>query len=373
MEVKIDSTLFREAISKTISVIDKKSTRPILSNCLIEYKENNLEVSATDLDISLKIKIPVSHNQAGKFCINSKNISDILRELPDSQISFAVEEDNLLKLSSGKTNYSLLIVETEDFPELNFSLNDTQNNNIKISGNDLLEYISRTSFAMSNDETRLFLNGIFFQSANNKFRAVAIDGHRLAMLDKEQSFENNKNIEKGIIVPRKGVYELKKIAEQAKEEIINLDFDGSFLTASLGENYQLMIRLVAREYPNYKAVIPSKTLFKAKVDKQKLQDSTKRIKILSNETTKGIKLILDDSKVTLMASNDNLGTAKDVLDIDYNGDKIEVSLNARYILEALSGIESDQVTLELSNSLSPVVFKDENLNDYMAIIMPLRI
>jgi DNA polymerase-3 subunit beta len=371
MEVKIDTKLFREAIAQTVSVIDKRSSRPILTNCFIEVNNDFLCVQATDLDISLKIIIPVIHNGSGSFCISTKNISEILRELPAGDLEISLE-NNLLNLKCGNSKFSLLVSSTEDYPELSFSDSKSENT-FELTGKELNELIQRTSFAMSTDETRSFLNGIYIHSiGENRIRSVAIDGHRLALLDKNIK-QNSSFLDGGVIIPRKGVLELKKIGEKAGSDKLTLSVQNSFLNVKYSEEYFLLVRLISRDYPNYKTVIPNKVNFKATGNRQNILNSVKRIKILSNENTNGVRFKFLENKLQLTAHNDSLGKAQETLEIEYSNDEVEVSLNARYVMEALTSLECENIVIEINNSLSPVVIKDSMSDDFLGIIMPLRI
>lgn len=370
MKFKILANQLRDVVTRLNSVVDKKNSRPILTNFLFKLTPNKLEVLATDLEVSAKIVVPVHAVDSGEFCVSSKNIGDILRELPNQEIVIEIDKTkNLLNLTCDEIKYALIISNTDDFPHLAF---ENSNDHIKIPSEEISKIITKTSFAMSNDETRLFLNGIFLQQLNNKLRAVAIDGHRLALIDID--FEDNqyKNLIQGVIIPKKGIFELKKLIEVYSNSKLDISFDESFLYTKI-ENYYLSIRLISREYLKYQTVIPSKTLLKLSVEKALILDAVKRIKILSNEQTNGIRFIAQNNKIELFSSNSNLGYAQETLLAEYSGDKIEIGFNAKYLIDALSVIDGDKVILEFTNSLSPTVIKCPAMPNFLSIIMPLRI
>ncbi|MCB9094754.1 MAG: DNA polymerase III subunit beta [Halobacteriovoraceae bacterium] len=372
MKFSVEASLLRNGINKILSVIDKKSSRPILSNCLFSLEGDILNLFATDLDISSKVVLKVQSDGKGKFCVNSKNISELLRELPDEVLEIELDQtDNLLKLSCPSINFSILVSSAEEYPEITFS-NVENAEEYSLNSKDILNIINKTSYAMSTDETRLFLNGIFLQKNEGKLRAVAIDGHRLAMFDLQKNFETSKVLESGIILPKKGINELKKMAENYDTEI-TVYLSESFLVASVQNENYLSIRLIAREYPKYQTVIPNKSSFKAICDKSVLVNAVKRIKIFSNETTNGIKFVFKGDQIELMANNDTFGEGHEVIGSVYNGDDLEVSLNAKYIMETLSVLDDGKISLELNNSLSPVVIRSDMTPEFLGIIMPLRI
>ncbi len=373
MKFSVNSKHLFDAVNAIVTVVAKKTNRPILSNTLFKIQKNKLEIMATDLDISAKAVLDVQSENDIKFCLNTKNIHDILRELPEDVLELTLDDSkNIIQLKCKNVEYSLLIASSEDFPETSFNHNDTQK--IEVESELLKEIISKTSYAMSNDETRMFLNGIYLQELDKKVRAVAIDGHRLALIDKNISeFNSNSSLEKGIIIPRKGVTELKKICESGKSQKITISFNDSFLIASNSEGTWLSIRLIAREYPKYETVIPSKTNFSANFNREDLYDAIKRIKILSNENTKGVRFSFKNDKIELRANNEAYGEAYETINASYKGEEIEMSLNAGYVLDTLTAIGSNDISFELNNSLSPLVIKSQSTPDFLGIIMPLRI
>jgi DNA polymerase-3 subunit beta len=201
MKLTIQAHVLRDAINKVLTVVDKKNSRPILTNCLIRSQGQKLELIATDLEVSAKIILSAKIEKEGSFCINSKNIADILRELPNEDLQLNVE-NNLLNLNCKNINYSLLITSADEFPQLNFQ---NQSSEFRLKTKQISHIINKTSHAISTDETRLYLNGIFLQLTDSKLRAVAIDGHRLALLDTHEFIGENKYLVDGVIVPRKGI------------------------------------------------------------------------------------------------------------------------------------------------------------------------
>lgn len=370
MKISIQSQLLRDAINKVLSVVDKKNSRPILTNCLLKTSGNKLELIATDLEVSAKIILEAKIEGEGSFCINSKNIADILRELPNDELILNVDNNNLLNLSCKNINYSLLIIASDEFPQLSFQNSSSE---FKLKTKQVAHIINKTSHAISTDETRLYLNGIYLQLTDSKLRAVAIDGHRLALLDTHEFIGDNKFLSDGVIVPRKGISELKKIADTYPEDEVTISLDESFMFVNARNEYYLSIRLIAREYPKYQTVIPSKTINRFHIDRNAVLNAVKRIKILSNEKTNGVKLNIQPNELIISTNHPSLGQASETLPITYDGKPTEIGFNAKYLLENLAVLNESDVTFEFNNELSPVVVKADDLPEFLGIIMPLKL
>ncbi|MDC1175232.1 DNA polymerase III subunit beta [Bacteriovoracaceae bacterium] len=370
MQAQVETQVLREAVNKVLSVVDKKNTRPILTYTLVEARDGYLSFSATDLEVSAKLSVPAQINEEGSFCVNAKNLSDILRELPNGSLSLTIDSsENILKINSGKIDFKLLIYKNEDYPQLTFSNVDNQ---FEISSAEVLEIIQKTSHAISADETRLYLNGIYLQEIDSKLRAVATDGHRLSLIDTEVDNIHNDNLVNGIIIPRKGVNELKKLAETS-EAPITLSMDEGFLYAHSGTEYYLSVRLISREYPKYQAVIPAKTTFLMTADKNTLFNAVRRIKIMSHEKSNGIRVNLTAGELTITANHPSLGDAREKISVDYDGKEMEIGFNAKYLIDTLSIVDDGDISFELNNEISPVVVKSSNHPNYLGIIMPLKL
>ncbi|HXH31840.1 MAG TPA: DNA polymerase III subunit beta [Bacteriovoracaceae bacterium] len=370
MKLSIQSQTLREAVNKVLSVVDKKNSRPILTNCLLRSVGQKLELIATDLEVSAKIILPAKIEKEGSFCINSKNIADILRELPNDEVVLSVENSNLLNLNCKNISYSLLITGADEFPQLSFQNQSTE---FKIKTKQIAHIINKTSHAISTDETRLYLNGIYLQLTDSKLRSVAIDGHRLALLDTHDFVGENKFLADGVIIPRKGISELKKIAETYPDDDVSISLDDSFMFVNAKNEYYLSIRLIAREYPKYQTVIPAKTTNRFHIDKNAILNAVKRIKILSNEKTNGVKLNIQNGELVISTNHPALGHATETLPIHYEGKSTEIGFNAKYLIESLSVLNDADVTFEFNNELSPVVIKADDIPDFLGIIMPLKL
>ena len=371
MIVKIAVADLKETLNKILSVVDKKNTRLILNFIQIQAFENTIEMTATDLEVSAKVTTPCFVEKSGVFCVNAKNIFDIVKELPDKELKLELSEgSNSLKLSCDNINFTLLIYTSEEFPHLQFG---TNGNEFKLNSQQITEIITKTSHAISNDETRLFLNGIYLQEVDGKLRSVATDGYRLSLVETELSNQNIESLINGIIIPKKGVLELKKIAETYPDKEICISVDESFIYLNANNSYLLAIRLIAKEYLKYQAVIPKKSYYYADIEKNAFANAVRRIKIMANERSNGVKIILKENEMIVAANHPSLGEAQEKISIHYVGKEFEIGFNAKFLLDTLSIFGDEEIRLEFNNELSPVAIKSSKNQNYLCIIMPLKL
>ena len=371
MNVKISVADLKETLNKILSVVDKKNTRLILNFIQVQAYENKIEITATDLEVSAKITTACLVEKPGTFCVNAKNIFDIVKELPDKELTIELPEgSNSLKLTCESISFTLLIYTNEEFPHLQFA---TTGNEFKLNANQILEIINKTSHAISNDETRLFLNGIFLQEIDGKLRSVATDGYRLSLVETELNINKNEALVNGIIIPKKGVLELKKIAETYPDKEISISVDESFIYLNANNSYLLAIRLIAKEYLKYQAVIPKKTIFFADVERNAFINAVRRIKIMANERSNGVKLILKENEMIVAANHPSLGDAQEKINIQYAGKEFEIGFNAKFLIDTLSIFTDDEIRIEFNNELSPVAIKSSKNQNYLCIVMPLKL
>lgn len=371
MIVKISVADLKETLNKILSVVDKKNTRLILNFIQIQAFENRIEMTATDLEVSAKVTATCLVEKPGTFCVNAKNIFDIVKELPDKELKIELQEgSNSLKLTCDNINFTLLIYTSEEFPHLQFG---TNGNEFKLNSNQIIEIINKTSHAISNDETRLFLNGIFLQEVDGKLRSVATDGYRLSLVETELNNNKIEALVNGIIIPKKGVSELKKIAETYPDKEISISVDESFIYLNANNSYLLAIRLIAKEYLKYQAVIPKKTTFFADVERSAFMNAVRRIKIMANERSNGVKLILKENEMIVAANHPSLGEAQEKINIHYSGKEFEIGFNAKFLIDTLSIFGDEDIRMEFNNELSPVAIKSSKNQNYLCIVMPLKL
>lgn len=371
MLIKISVHELKETLNKILSVVDKKNTRLILNFIQIQASGNKIEMTATDLEVSAKVTANCIVEKPGVFCVNAKNIFDIVKELPEKELTIELPEgSNNLKLTCGSINFTLLIYTSEEFPHLQFGTNA---NEFQLNTFQILEMINKTSHAISNDETRLFLSGIYLQEIEGKLRAVATDGFRLSLVETELSNNKIEALINGIIIPKKGVAELKKIAESYPDQMIGISVDESFIYLNANNTYLLAIRLIAKEYLKYQAIIPKKTNNHADIDKNSFLNAVRRIKIMANERSNGVKLIMKEGEMTVAANHPSLGDAFEKFPINYSGKEFEIGFNAKFLMDILSIFGDEDIRMEFNNELSPAVIRSTKNQNYLCIVMPLKL
>lgn len=371
MNFEIEAKPLREALSQILTVVDRKNPRAILTYALFKLEHHQLILEATDLEVSTRINISTNSQESGEFCVNPKNLFDLIREMPDKPLVFKLEEETkVLKISCEAINISLLVSETIEFPKLNF---ESDTSNLRLNSRVFLNLINKTSHAISHDETRIFLNGIFFQNHEGSLRAVATNGYTFALIETDEFETTDDVLDNGVIIPKKGINELKKIFENNPESNISINVNESFFYVSIENETSLAIRLIARDYPPYQTVIPNKTSYSFHADRELLNNAIKRVKIMANEKSNAIKFSLSNDSLTISANHPTLGEAKETIPAEYQGDSIDIGFNARYVQDSLSVFESNEIKFEFNNELSPVLIKSQQISEFLGIIMPLKL
>ena len=370
MKAVIKTSELRGALGKILSVVENKAARPNLAYALVEADDKSLSLSATNVEVSSKAIVKGRVENAARFCVDAKKLSDILREMPEGSVEMELK-DNSLGIKMGEIFYSLLTHPGEGFPNLSF---EHPNKIFSLRVEQLQDIITKVSHAISVDETRgIHLNGIYLSRVDGKLRGVATDGHRFAMLDTEIPWNDDGILENGVIIPKKGVSELKKMTEYDKDTTVSLSVDDASLYSSVGDGYFVNVRLVPREYPNYKNIIPERSSFAVGVDKMSLLDAVRRIKIMSSEKSHGVKMLLSRGEMQISTNNPGLGNANEKIPIKFDEEDVEIGFNARYLIDSLSVFDGGDVDIKFDNSTLPVVLSSSGQPNYLGIVMPLKL
>jgi DNA polymerase-3 subunit beta len=377
MELQIDRDEFQQALYRAQGIVEKKSTMPILASVLLEAiaGENggSLRVSAFDLEIGVSGVHPAEVKRVGAVALKHKELYDIVRSLPDKNVSMKREANNRVQIISGSATFNLVGQAAEDYPQ--FPRADKVAL-VAVEPTQLLEMIEKTQFAISADETRHNLNGVFLEATETTLKMVATDGHRLALC--ERAAAGDFALKKGVIVPKKGLYELRRLLDEASTSSCELGFNETSGVFRRGE-LTMVMRLIDGAFPDYAQVIPKEAERTVTVERTRLLETLKRMTVISSDrATNPVRLELSEGNLRVSSQNPDLGDAREELAVAYTGTALSIGFNARYLMDVLNVIDSPHVNLELCDELSPGVLKPKLEGDapagrYTAVIMPMRI
>ena len=366
MEFKIDRDVFLKSLAHVQGVVEKKNTLPILGNVMLEATESSLKITATDLDIIITEKITCNTIVEGSTTTTAQVIYDIVRKLKTgSTLHLSLKDNNRLKLISGKSDFNLTCISPDEFPILEDNMDDQY---IEVPSFEFLKIINKTKFAISNDETRHYLNGVYLDKNENQLVAVATDGHRLS---KSATEFKGKNEFEPIILPKKTVYELLTIID---EDSINLKILSTKSKIKfLYKEIVLISKVIDGKFPDYEKVIPKDTRTGAKANAEEFVSALDRLKSLSSDRKGVIKISLNDSTMRFLINDAISGDGIEEVQTQYKGQPLEIGFNSNYLIDVASVLESKDIILMLKDATSPIQIKDENdiLSTY--IIMPMRV
>lgn len=366
MQLSIIREDLLKPLQQIIGAVERRQTMPALSNLLLRGSDQNLSITATDLEVELVASLDMEIEDQGATTIPARKLLDICRSLPD-QAKIAVNSSNeKIKVSSGRSRFTLATLPAEDFP----TIDDLElDQNVVIKEGEFKALIEKTAFAMAQQDVRYYLNGLLIELDSGQIRTVATDGHRLALsqLAHKSDIEGSRQI----ILPRKGVQELLRLLSNEDNEI----------TASIGKNHlrvnlanlQFTSKLIDGRFPEYQRVLPEECDNRAQIDKVSLKQALARASILSNEKYKGIRLILDNNIMIIQAHNPEHEEAEDEIEIEYTGERLEVGFNVVYLLDVLNALESDKVEIIIqdANSSALIVSPESQASRY--VVMPMRL
>ena len=375
MELKITVAELGRALSRSQGIVEKKTTMPILSHVLLEAKKDGkLQVSATDLDLSVSSVHDAEVSKEGTVAVPAKSLYDIVRALPENDVVLKKSGNNYLEVKSGAAEFKIVGLPAEDFPALPKFERVTF---VDVPPASLLEQIERTAFAASTDETRYNLNGVFFEPQGAVLRLVATDGHRLAV--SEKPLAGDFALKKGVILPRKGLTELKKLLGEAAEQPAEAQESKlGFVENSAifrGKGVVLAMRLIEGTFPDYKQVIPKQGEKIITAGRARFLETLRRVSLLSSDKSHAVKLELSPGALRVVAQNPDLGEAREDVPVEYAGDPLKIGFNARYLTDVVLQLRGADVQVELADDLSPCVLRGPAGEDagYTAVVMPMRI
>lgn len=371
MRLTIERAALLKALNHVQSVVERRNTIPILSNVLLSAQGDSLKLTATDLDIEISESAPAEVERGGQTTAPANYLYDFVRKLPDgAAVKFDVSgDDPRLFISAGKSRLHLPVLPAGDFPSMPSDGFETK---FEVEPTELGRLVDKTRFAISTEETRYYLNGIFLHTVDAdgaKLRAVATDGHRLALAD--ATAPKGATGMPGVIVPRKTINELKRLLDDAAD-LVEISVSPQKIRFALGDAV-LTSKLIDGSFPEYARVIPKGNSKKLKVDNKIFAEAVDRVATVSAERSRSVRLALEKDKVTLTVNNPDAGVATEDLPADYRDDGLEIGFNARYLLDVAGQIEGEHAVFELADSGSPTLVRDEADDQALYVLMPLRV
>ena len=372
MKFSVERSALIKALSRVQSVVEKRTTIPILSNILIGASDNQLALCATDMDLEIIDVVPATIGEEGATTVPAHMLYDIVRKLPDDATINITLNDNKsgMTLTAGRSSYKLGCLPREDFPEMTAS---KASNSFTVPSSTLRHLIDRTRFAMSTEETRYYLNGIYLHVAEDSegtmLRAVATDGHRLARF--QVPLPEGAGGMPGVILPRKAVLELRRLLDEAADSI-RIDVSEKMVRFHF-DRVTLTTKVIDGTFPDYERVIPNNNDKTLDIDPKDFSRAVDRIAIVAAEKTRAVKLSIKDQMLTLSANNDN-GSATEELEVSFNANTpLDIGFNARYLLDVTQLLEGTQCRLIMSDSSSPAIVQDNDDPTSLFVLMPMRI
>lgn len=371
MKVTLERAALLKALGHVHRVVERRNTIPILSNVLLHSDGDGLLLKATDLDLEVTERLTAETGTQGGTTLPAHILYDIVRKLPDgSQISLETTEAGPLQLRSGRSRFTLQSLPESDFPDLAAG---TFEQTFTLKAGDLKRLIDKTQFAISSEETRYYLNGIFMHTTEVEghvmLRAVATDGHRLARV--EIPAPQGASGMPGIIIPRKTVAEVQKLVEDQAQEV-KLEVLPTKIRFTFGE-VVLTSKLIDGTFPDYARVIPSGNDKFLTVDRGPFQDAVDRVSTISSERGRAVKLALAEGKLTLSVTNPDSGSAVEELEVDYDAAPIDIGFNARYLLDIAAQLDSDTALFKFADPGSPTLVLDRDGASALYVLMPMRV
>ena len=362
-------TASREALLQplqaVIGVVERRQTMPILANVLLVAKDGQVAVTATDLEVELVANVEVEVEAAGEVTVPGRKLLDICRALPDSaEVSMSLGGEKLT-VKSGRSRFSLMTLPAAEFPTVE---DISAEQSVSISQATLQKLLDKTHFSMAQQDVRYYLNGLLLETGKKQLRAVATDGHRLALC--EVDLKQKGVPEQQVIVPRKGVLELQRLLSDDGDLEILL---GSNHVRIQLEGIRFTSKLIDGRFPEYERVIPQDTSNQLTTDREVFRDALHRTAILSNEKYRGIRLIIKEGALLLQAHNPEQEEAEEEIEISYSGDDIEIGFNVNYLLDALGAIESEEVVLAVVDGNSSCLLREPGNDESKYVVMPMRL
>lgn len=374
MEIKIDKDVLLKGISRVQAILEKRSHMPILSTVLLTTKEDELEISATDLEIGFQNSYPVEIIRPGSITISGKKLLDITRETNRKKIYISEKENNWVYISDNNAHYNLSCLPADEFPAL-IEPEDTVM--IEIDSKVLAEMINKTIYSVTMEEAGFKLSGVFMEKTKKDgedfLRMVATDGHRLSLIDKKVPDIQKIELKHGVMIPKKGLIELNKLSLEDGDILFGLKQNN---LVAKQEKALIIIRLLDTKFPDYKNVIPAKKEDKENIiitSRMSLLEAMRRMMIVRSDQYQGVKMKIGLDYLEMVSVNPDLGNVEEKIEIRYEGNPIEMGFNPRYFIDTLQSMISDTIHLNIKDQTSPCLITGDQDEGFLGLIMPMRV
>jgi len=367
MKATIERATLLKSLGHVQSVVERRNTIPILSNVLIEARDDgSIRLMATDLDLQVDESVPANVTQAGATTLSAHTLFDIIRKLPEgSQVELSAA-DGKMQVNAGRSRFSLSTLPRDDFPVIAEGELPTR---FELPAATLRQIIEKTRFAISTEETRYYLMGIFLHLIDDQLRAAATDGHRLARVTVAKP--DGADGMPDVIVPRKAVAELYRLLEEV-EGTVEVSLSATKVRFGLGSAV-LTSKLIDGTFPDYNRVIPTANDKLLKLDPKSFSAGVDRVSTIASEKTRAVKMSVDRDKITLSVTSPENGVATEEIPADYGSDGLEIGFNARYLLDILGEIDGDTVEVHLADAAAPTLLRENDKSNALYVLMPMRV
>lgn len=363
MKFRISKEAFLDGLQKVQHVVSSRTTLPILSNVLIVARDGRIQFTTTDLDVGITGSVEAQIDKEGATTLPARRLVSIVRELPASEVEVSVDSKNHASIRSGPSYFKIIGLGEAEFPPLPDFEGSTE---FRIPQTVLRDGLRKTSYAISSDETRYVLNGIFASFRDGKMTLVATDGRRLAMVDSDLEFPASH--ETDVIIPTKAVQELQRLLGDTGEVIVKLT--DNQISFTIGDSL-LASKLIEGNYPNYRQVIPGDAVERVVISREGLLDTVRRVSLLSSDKSNSVKLVFSTNQIEVTANSPDVGEAQESMDVIYQGKPMQIAFNPEFLQAPLRNLETEDVYLDLIDEMSPGVLRIEGT--FLYVLMPMRV
>jgi len=371
MEIIIQRDDLLIGLQKCQSVAERRSSMPVLSNVLLEGKDNQLHLTATNLEVSFTGSHPADVVKEGAVTIQARKFYEIVKELPFPEIRIIGKENQWVNIASGSAEYNLVGLSAEEFPQV---IKYDKVSWVDMEASLLKEMIDKTIFAVSTEETRYNLSGIYFEKVENEdpvgLKLVATDGHRLSLVHKPLPEVTKFSFDKGVIIPRKGMQELSRLLEDSDQVQVAFQENTAIFKK---DKSTLIMRIIDGDFPDYNTVIPKECNRELQVDRSRFMEMLRRMSIISTDRYRGIRCKIKPDHMEIISNNPEIGDAREEIPVTYQGEEMSIAFNPRYFMEAVAVMQSKVISARMIDEASACIISGEEDEGFFSVVMPMRL